>query len=164
MESHGNTLLEQIFSYEAEHFSHLPLQNNFKMGPNINRFAFPVNAFSTVMTSHVVDYLIVTETSELQRPYMYMRSCAPSEDSDHPALSRSLMRIFTKCISENAFISFKSFFLMCLHTSFQDEEQYLWVRLIRLQLVQNLQQVKQQRGNSLQVFRERRHRRSIYSL
>ena len=29
---------------------------------------------------------------------MYLRTCTPSDDSDQPALSNSLIKIFTRCI------------------------------------------------------------------
>ena len=38
---------------------------------------------------------------EAQRQKTYFLTCAPSEELDQPALSRSLIRIFTGCILDN---------------------------------------------------------------
>ena len=49
--------------------------------------------------TNAASYIVIATTSE-----RYIQACAPSENSDQPALSRSLIRIFSGCIvdSQNA--------------------------------------------------------------
>ena len=63
-----------------------------------------------------------------QRQNTYLRTCALSEDSDQPAHSRSLIRIFTEHILDSQGCNISSYGQRRLRSDYADKQVYLSVR------------------------------------